>query len=350
MFEDKTPESIKAEILNDLTLADTREGSYTNELVSPTALELWKLYDSLNALIPMVYVDETSGEYIDKKAANYGIIRKPGTKAYATLNFTGNDGTIIPQGTVFLTADGLEFQTEEAVIIADGVAGVVANATDVGEIYNVPAGTITQQIVSISGLSAVTNEAAAGGTNPESDASLVERLHNYLRKPATSGNIYHYEQWALEVDGVGGVKVVPLWNGPGTVKVLIVGPDKGPVAASVVANCAEHLEVCRPIGATVTVLSAEGLVIDVSAAVSFESTTTKAIVQETFAERLAEYLQSIAFDRYKVVYNRLAYMLLDIDGVIDYTVLTVNGGTADIIIGSDQVPAAGTVVISYISD
>ena len=39
-------------------------------------------------------------------------------------------------------------------------------------------------------------------------------------------------------------------------------------------------------------------------------------------------------------------MLLDIDGVIDYTSLTVNGGTTNITIGDDQVPVVGTVVIS----
>jgi len=346
MFEDKTPESIKAEILSDLTLTDTREGSYTNDLVGPVALELWKLYDSMNALIPIVYVDETSGEYIDKKAGYYGIVRKPGTKAYATMHFTGNDGTIIPQGTVFLTADGLEFETEESVTITGGIASVVANAAEVGELYNVAAGTITQQIVSISGLSSITNEAAVGGTDPESDKSLVERLYNYLQKPATSGNVYHYEQWALEVDGVGGVKVVPLWNGAGTVKVLIVGPNKTPVDSAIVTQCAEHIELYRPIGATVTVMSAEGLAINVEATISIESTTTKAAVQAAFESSLAAYLQSIAFNKYEIVYNRIAFMLLDIEGVIDYSSLTVNGGTVNITVGDDQVPIAGTVVIS----
>jgi uncharacterized phage protein gp47/JayE len=331
-------------------LADTREGSYTNDLVSAVALELWKFYNSLNALIPIVYVDETSGEYIDKRAAYYGIIRKPGTKATTILTFTGTDGTVIPKDTVFLTADGLQFVTTETATIANGTASVTASAAEVGEVYNVPAGTITQQIISISGLSTVTNTAAIGGTDPESDASLVARLYNYLQKPASSGNIYHYEQWALEVDGVGAVKVVPLWNGPGTVKVIIAGPDKGPVDAAVVANCAEHIESCRPIGATVTVVSAQSLPIDVSATVELESTTTKDIVQEAFTERLAEYLRNIAFDKYEVVYNRIAYMLLDIDGVIDYSSLTVNGGTANITIGADQVPVAGTVVINIASN
>lgn len=345
MLDDKTPEGIKEEILSNLTMADTREGSYTNEMVSPVSLELWKAYESLKALIPIVYVDETSGEYIDKKAATYGIKRKAGTKAHALMHFTGNNGTLITKGTAFLTADGLEFETAEAVVIAGESAAVEVNAIEVGEIYNVSAGTITQQIVSITGLTSFSNDAAVGGTNPESDKSLVERLYNYLQKPASSGNVYHYEQWALEVNGVGGVKVVSLWDGPGTVKVLIVGPDKKPVDTEVVNNCATHIESNRPIGADVTVLSPEGLEINVEASITIDNKTTKEAVKEALENSLSSYLQSIAFDKYEIVYNRIAYMLLDIDGVIDYSSLMLNGGTANIVIDAEQVPIPGTVVI-----
>ena len=346
MFETITPESIKENILNELALVDVREGSYTNNLVSPTALAIWKLYDSLNALIPMVYVDETSGVYIDKKAANYGITRKTGTKATAALHFTGVDGKVVPKGTVFLTSNGLEFVTESAVTITAGAASTTAIAAEAGEAYNVPGGSITQQIVSISGLTGVTNDAAVGGTDPESDKSLVERLYAYLRKPATSGNVYHYEQWALADDGVGGVKVAPLWNGPGTVKVLIVSPAKAPVDQEVVTRCADHIQQNRPIGAAVTVESASALMINVEATITIESTTTKSAVKEAFANSLNAYLQSIAFEKYELIYNRLAFMLLDIEGVIDYEDLTVNGGTSNIAIATNEVPVAGTVVIS----
>ncbi len=345
MFETITPESIKENILNELELVDVREGSYTNNLVSPTALAIWKLYDSLNALIPMVYVDETSGVYIDKKADNYGITRKSGTKATAVLHFTGVDGKVVPKGTVFLTADGLEFVTESAVTITAGAASATAIAAEAGEAYNVPAGSITQQIVSIPGLTGVINDAAVGGTDPESDKSLVERLYAYLRKPATSGNAYHYEQWALAVDGVGGVKVAPLWNGPGTVKVLIVSPTKAPVDQDVVTRCADYIQQNRPIGAAVTVESASALTINVEATITIESTTTKSAVKEAFANSLNAYLQSIAFEKYELIYNRLAFMLLDIEGVIDYADLTVNGGTSNITIAANEVPVTGMVVI-----
>jgi len=347
MYEDLTVEKIKEDIISRLsTDIDTREGSFLNDMISAVAYEIWKVYQSLDAVIPIAFVDETSGEYIDKRCAEYGITRKPGTKAKVTLTLTGIDGTVVPKGKVFLTADGLQFETDEDMTITNGTATVTATAVEIGEAYNVEAGTITKQLVSISGLTSVANEEpATGGTDPETDEALVKRLYDFLQNPATSGNVAHYRQWALEVDGVGAAKVFPLWNGPGTVKVLIVGNNKEPVDSTIVANCAAHIEENRPIGATVTVESAEGLEINVSATVVIDSSTTIEKVQEEFRAALDTYLKSIAFEKYTLVYNRLAYMLLDIDGVVDYTSLTVNGGMENITIADNQVPILGTVVL-----
>lgn len=348
MFEDITSESIKANILSQMkTDVDKREGSFTGDLVSPVATELWKVYDSMNAVIPIVYIDETSGEYIDKKCAEHGITRKPGTKAHTELVLTGSNGTVIPAGTVFLTLDGLEYLTAADATIHGDNTTVTMNAVEVGEAYNVPPNSIVNQYNSINGLTALTNPAAAtGGTDPESDKSLVDRYYGYLQKPATSGNVHHYEQWALEVNGVGGVKAVPLANGPGTVGILVTGPDKQPVGEEVVVACAAHIEENRPIGAAVTVTSAAGLSINVTATIAVESNTTKEVIQAEFADKLDEYLKSISFSKYTVIYNQIAFLLLGIDGVTDYSGLLINGGTSNIMIAANQVPVLGTVVFS----
>lgn len=348
MYENLTTEEVKSEIIEKLTTdIDTREGSFVNDMVSAVAYEIWKLYQSLDSIIPIAYVDETSGEYIDKRCAEYGITRKSGSKATVTLTITGTDGTLIPSSKVFLTSDALEFLSDASITITNGTATVTATAAEIGEDYNVAVGSITKQFVNLSGITAVTNvSAATGGANAETDASLVARLYEYLQKTATSGNSNHYKQWALEVDGVGNAKVFPLWNGAGTVKILITGSNNEPVDGAVVAKCTDYIEENRPIGATVTVVSAEGLEINVSAIVTMESSTTKETVKEQFETALESYLSGIAFTTYTVVYNRIAYILLDIEGVVDYTSLTINGSTENIGISEEQVPIIGTVVIS----
>lgn len=198
----------------------------------------------------------------------------------------------------------------------------------------------------ISGLESWSNADAEGGTDEETDAALCARLYEHLQKPATSGNTYHYERWAKEVNGVGDAKVTPLWNGPGTVKVLIVGPDKEPVSSEIVTACAAYIDAQRPIGATVTVSSAAGLSIEVSASVTLDGTTTAPAVESAFAERLGEYIRELAFRGYTLLYNRVAFFLLDIDGVVDYTSLSVNGGTGNVSIGAEQVPVLGEVSVT----
>lgn len=349
MFEALTVEEIKADMLSRLSVSelDTREGSFVNDMISAAAYKIWICYQSLDAIVPIVYVDETSGVYIDKRCAEYGITRKAGTKAAAVLTITGTNGTAIPAGKVFVTSDGYQFVTDEAVSVAAGTASIAVTAAEVGEDYNVGAGEITLQIKNLSGITAVTNaEAATGGADAETDAALVGRLYDFLQNTATSGNAAHYKQWALSVPGVGAAKVTPLASGAGTIGVLIVGNDNGPVDSTIVENCAAYIEANRPIGATVTVDSATGLDIDVAATITIDSSTTKAAVQAAFSAALEEYLQNIAFDKYTLVYNRVAYMLLDIAGVIDYSVLTINGGTVNVAISAGEVPVIGTVVVS----
>lgn len=349
MFEDRTAEQIKRELVAAVA-ANTgltgEDGGFLDHLLGPVALELWSYYQSLDAAIPVAFVDEGSGEYIDRRCAEYGISRKAGTRAVADMALTGQAGTLVPTGTAFLTASGLEYDLVSDVTLTGASDSGKVVAVAVGAAYNVEAGAISGMVVTLPGLDRWTNAPALGGTDPESDGALVGRLNDFLRRPATSGNVYHYEQWARETEGVGGAKVSPRWAGPGTVKVLVVGPEMEPVDAAVVDACAKHIEAERPIGAAVTVCSAQGLPIDVSATVTIESSTTIQAVQAALQARLGEYIRSIAFVSYKLLYNRVAYLLLGIDGMHDYTALTVNGGVVDVAIGADQVPVLGEVTIS----
>ena len=345
MYENITPESIKASILAEISDLDIREGSYVNNLISPAAYKIWEYYQALNAVIPIAFVDETSGEYIDKRCADYGIVRKPGTKAKAIMTLTGTEGTIIPKGKVFLTESGLEFTTTEEVTLS-GETTVEAEAEEVGERYNVEADTITRQFSATYGLNTFTNSAAEGGTDSESDEALVARLYDFLQLPATSGNAYHYRQWAKEVNGVGEAKVFPLWNGAGTVKVVIVDQSFNPAEEDVVTACADYIEKNRPIGAEVTVVSATKLTVSISATVKISGNTSKERVEQDFLEKVHQYIKDVAFVGKELIYNRISALLMEVDGVSDYTALTLNGKTQSVALTDDQVPIIETVVIS----
>lgn len=347
MFETLTPQKIKADILSRITDLDTREGSYLDNLISPVAYEIWKYYMKLNAMLPIMFVDETSGEYIDKRAAEYGIYRKPGEKSSVIMTFFGTDGTVIPAGKVFLTGNGLQFSTVKSVTIFGGTAKVQAQAQQAGEACNVREGEITLQLQALYGLQSFTNTAGMGGMDPETDESLVSRLYDYLQKKPTSGNVNHYLMWAKETPGVGNAKVFPLWNGNGTVKVVIVDQENNPATPEVVEACLQHIEEERPIGAKVTVVSAQTLTVNVETTVNLDESTDSDTVQRQLTEALETYFETVAFQKTELIYHRIAYMVLDIPGVQDFTSMTLNGGTENIPVGEEQILTVGTVVVHH---
>ena len=347
MFESITPESIKAAILAEAgDSLETREGSFLDSMAGPAAVEIWKVYQAMNAVISIAFPDESAGGYLDLEGAKYGITRKPGTRARCTMTLTGTAGSTIPAGTVFLTLEGLEFALLEDVLLTGGSDTGTAEATEIGSAYNVEGGAITRMVTTMTALSAWTNASATGGTDQESDAALYERIRDFRSRQATSGNAYHYEQWAMEVAGVGGAKIFPLWNGAGTVKVVLVDADMEPASSEIVAAAAAHIEEERPIGATVTVAAAQGLPIHVAAKLTLDGSTTLPEVKAVFASELDAYLKTLAFRTSILRYNQVAYLLLSLPGVLDFTSLTLNGGTGNVSIGAEQVPALGEVTLT----
>ena len=348
MFEEQTFEAIMQRLLNNVSAdVDKSEGSFIYDALAPAALELAQAYVQLDNILQIVFAQTRYGEWLDKRAAEFGIYRKTGTKATGQVKFLGTDGTVIPIGTIVQTKSGLQFQTTAEATISSGTATVNIEALEIGTTYNMPANTITILPVSIVGVTAVTNEApTTGGTNDEDDASLLNRLLLKVQLPVTSGNINHYKLWALDVSGVGDVKVFPLWNGAGTVKVVVIDSNKQPASTDIVNAVASYIEDNRPIGASVTVESAQALNIDITATITRDSNYTLEQVTANVSSKITAYLQSIAFKQNIVSYAWIGSLLLESAGVLDYSNLTINGGTSNVTIGDEQVAVLGQVTLS----
>lgn len=347
LFEGLTYEDVLGRILErmDKTKLQTREGSYTYDQAAPIAMELWRLYLTLDELISAFYIDEYSGTYLDAHAKLFAMSRREGTKAACEIALSGRAGAVIPAGTAFFTEDGLEFGLTSDVSLIKGQGRGVLRAAKVGQDYNVAAESVTQVLRSIPGLDSFSTGEAEGGTDPESDEDLFERIDERRKRPPTSGNPDHYRQWALSVDGVGDVKVTRVWRGPGTVKVLICGYDRLPVDDTVVECCAAYIETQRPIGAQVTVVSAAACPIRVSARVVLTSSASHAAVGDALRELVRDYLAEAAFRETVVYANRIGALLMSIDGVVDYDGLTINGQDGNLILDPDSVPVLEEVEV-----
>jgi uncharacterized phage protein gp47/JayE len=348
-YEDKTPDVIHAGMLENVDPAiDQREGSITHDLTMPAAVEIANAYIELDAVLALGFADTSEGTYLDMRASEHGITRKTSVKSQGSVTLTGPIGTLVPQGTRLQTATNIFFVTLADVTLTSGTATTNAEAEDGGLSGNVSAGTITALAPGdLYGVVTATNAANFdGGADTEDDASLLKRLKDRVQEPATSGNAAHYQQWALEVAGVGDAKVYPVWNGGGTVKVVLLDTEKTSPSAQTVTDTTAYIESQRPIGATVTVIGAPETAINVTVALTLKAGATLATAQTEIETGLVDYLKTLAFVDPLVRYSRIANLILDAPSVVDYANLTVNGGATNITIADGAVAVKGTVMLS----
>jgi uncharacterized phage protein gp47/JayE len=353
MYEDQTKVAILDRMLEQVPDdLDKRQGSVTYDMLSPAAIEFALAYIELGQLLDRGFADTAYDEYLDRRCADMGVFRKPPVASHGYVTFTGTAGTNIDAGQRVSTdsINPVYFITTEAVTIqASGKVNARVAAEVGGLAGNVGIGAISITVGNITGVSAVTNDAAMiDGVDPESDGDLLDRYIERVTAPIASGNPSHYRQWARDVSGIRDAKVYPIWNGPASVKVVLLGSDNKTPSPEKVQEVAAYIESQRPIGADVTVVGVKEVPINISLGAKIASYTTIAAVTEQLKSGLSAYLQELAFKDPLVRYTQVQRVTLDISEIIDYKDLLVNGGVANVEIPDDSVAVIGTVKVTEV--
>lgn len=331
---------------------DKSEGYLIHDMLKSVAIVVSDLQGDLEGIQRLLDVDNLTGALLEAFVKQRkGIVRTPATYGSGILQVTGNGAVNV--GDLFETPSGVQFAADEAKTIT-GSGTLRVKSILSGTVGNVPADQITQMPVTLPGITAATNpQPTDGGYAAETDDSLRERYYIAVRTPPTSANIYHYLQWAKEVSGVGGAKVFPVERGDNTVEVIIIDQDKQPAAQTLVDQVQEHIDPGStglgngeaPIGAKCYVLSADPLILNISASVSSAGGYTIDEVRENIEDSITEYLKSIAFQLSYVSYARIGQAILDSVGVEDYAGLLVSGAIDNPQVGPKQVAVLGAVTL-----
>ena len=346
MYSEQTYEVIKQRILDNIALdIDKREGSILNTFASANAMSLAKAYIEMGDILSLGFIEDTFDNYLDKRVSEFGVYRKKGTKATGQIKVTGDEGTVISNGTTFLCND-LKFVMLNDVVIGEEDDICYVEAEEVGYKYNLSPNSIFTLIEPINGVKTLTNETAfKNGVDIETDEELRKRFIKAVNNPSASGNKNHYEEWALEVNGVGRAIVYPLWNGNGTVKVMIVGNNNKPVLEEVINNCKLHIEENMPIGCQLTVITPTNLDVTIISSVELKEGYDKEEIKQEFEAKINEYLKSVTTE---LTYSKVYGLLANILGVEDITSLTINGGTQNIAIAEDKIVNITSIDISEV--
>ncbi len=342
-----TKEQILSRLLSEISDEfDKTVGSFFYDSQKPTAIVLEDIYAEMDKILKNGFALTAEGVYLDSKVAEQGLVRKTATFSSASVIITGTPGSVISVGDK-VASDSLVFTVLETKILdGSGTASVDVQCDTPGKAGNIPIGAINRFPVTISGLVSVTNpQVASGGFDEETDEELRERYFEKVSLPATSGSKYHYVMWAKEVSGVGDAKCLPLWNGNGTVKVIIINADKGAASSELISAVKQHIEENRPIGAAVTVESAVPLAINVSVSLVLANGVDMQAAKEKISESITQYIKKNAFANAYISYAQIGGCILDCSEVLDYSNLKINGGMGNIQIAETQVPALGVFTI-----
>ena len=331
MYKAREQKDILQEMINN-SKAKTGlfEGTFQYDALSSNSIEIAKAEVELEELNKVAFADTSYGEYLTMIAKQYGVIRKEATKATGVLTVKGT-GTIY-EGATFATESGIQFAAIENTEIKES-GQINIEAATAGVIGNVDAETINVISMSIPGINNVINDApTTGGYDEETDAELLDRYLFKVRNPATSGNKNNYELWAREIEGVGGARCIPLWNGNGTVKIVIIDANLEVAGEELLNKVRTYLEEEKPIGADLTVVSAEAVKIKVKANIY------GGINEDEFKEKIDEYFKEIGFSKNYVSYAYVGKIILECSGVTDYDGLTLNNETKNINLTEEQLP------------
>lgn len=373
MFEDRTYENLMAEVIANAPRGiDTRQGSIFFDAVSGPVMQIAKLWTDLDLIFTMTTVATAAGDALDARASEYGLYRLKATPAMYKAIFTG----ITPQTGERFYYDGLYFVLR-SVTDAQG-DHLVFEAEIPGESGNrIYEGTPAVPVNTIVGLiSATFGEIYANGTDVEDDESLRRRVQEKLTGPAENGNKQHYKTWCESFDGVGQARIFPLWNGPNTVKAVLIDGEGKACSEELVRRVQEYVDPATKgytaqieektyvvgdglgegvanLGAHFTAVAAEELVINIEFKADLAHGALESAAQEEAEQALTEYLKELVLDARDaadvvVRASTVGATIIGLQSVLDYAELTINGGTENIYPGEDGVPVLGEVKLHAI--
>lgn len=187
--------------------------------------------------------------------------------------------------------------------------------------------------------------------------TLREKYYASIDGEAFGGNVADYKEKVNAITGVGGVKVYPVWNGGGTVKLTIIASDYTAPSTELISKVQTAIDPeqnhgegmgLAPIGHTVTVTGAKYADIAITANVTFASGWNWENGKSQIVSAANAYLNELCKEWSEnettiVRISQIETHLLTADCIIDIDGTTVNGSTKNIELAADEIPRLKTI-------
>jgi len=361
----ETFETILDRMMSRVGRRDKREGSIIWDSNASSAIELQLLYLALDDIMAESFGDSASREFLIRRARERNVIPFPATQAIWRGIVTPLDANIAGRRFSMLNTN-LTYVVEER--IEDELGGWKLRCEQAGDEGNhffdsiVPLWAGAPRIQT-----AELKELLVPAQDEESTESLRQRYFDSFNEGSFGGNIRDYQVNVRAIDGIGAVKVTPIWQGGGTVLLTILDAQYNPASSVLVDKVQEIIDPTQdhmglglaPIGHVATVRTADTVTVDIAMQLTFSGGFEWGIVRERVIELLDTYMYELRQDwenqdittplgffqnplvvRISQISNRIS----NVQGVMDVHNITINGVAANLEIEKYSIPMLGAVI------
>ena len=362
-IEGSTKEEIHERMMESLPEdIDDMPGGFPYDFTAPAAAEKdefinYHLVRTLMLMFPQYAWDE----WLDLHGQQVNLKRHEPEYGRGSVLVQGTAGAVIESGTVFCTpaiddSPSIEFATDsEEIIPESGEVMISITAVESGLKSNVAANTISIMVKPDKNISSVINpEPITGGTETESNDDYYDRIAaEYENSMSYLGNDADYIRWAKKV-GAGDCIVDSAWNGPGTVKLVLIDANGQPANEKLIEDVYNYIVSPNdrsarllPTGtAELTVVAATTVMISFTiTGLQFNNSTDIDQIKEDFRESVKKVYSEAKKDSI-LRYNHVRPIITSIAGVEDFDIFLINGKQENISFGKEEYPETGTLNFS----
>lgn len=349
MFENMTFENILKNALDKVPSSfDKREGSVIYDALAPAAAEIAQLYIDIDFILKQTFADTADRAYLIMRANERGI--KPYEASYAVGKGVFN--IPVPIGSRF-SIDIYNYTVTE--LMSENTYKMVCETAG-----SSPNGYIGQLIPVeyIKGLtSAQLTEILIFGEDEEDTESFRKRYLSSFNSQAFGGNIQDYKNKTNSIQGVGGVKVYPVWNGGGTVKLVIISSEYTAPTDELIQNVQTIIDPVQnqgkglgisPIGHIVTVEGVTETTLNITTQITYTEGWSFEDIKDAVNDIIDSYFNELNsnwqdLNNIIVRISQLESRLLDIEGITDIAHTAFNGIEENFVVGENAIVKRGTV-------
>lgn len=367
IFDDNTFENVLERNLDRIPDEfDKREGSVIYDAIAPMAIEISLLYSYLDFLFKNAFGDTANRYWLIERAKERGIEPYKATKAVIIGRFDAklNIGDRFFIDDIYYTVSKLQKEERELCFYE-----LICN--EEGSIGNIEGGKLTPTRTIRNLNLAEIYKLAILGEDEEDTEDFREKYFETIKSIAYGGNIDDYRKKVKGIDGVGLVKVIPVWNGGGTVKLIITDSEFKEPTSELISKVQEIIDPIpfhqkgvgvAPIGHYVTVVGAKSKKINITCEILKSRDSNLEEIKREIEKDVEEYFKtqrkkwasyekadSNIYVENDIRLAKITSIVLNVADVIDYETIKFTDTDKKIFdLSEEELPVLGDVIVTEV--